>query len=267
MRRGGRHARSSTQRSPSLAHLAFLWSIALAATMQLKDVVDSQHLAQGWAYLALVAPLSLMTLGLWRRTQWLAWPRAEAFHGYSIGWYAPAFPLLAIAWLFGVFLEGSATPLTYVPLLNPLEAGLIAVAALLGAYLSETPPRRPLLKIWPFVGFLFVTMATLRGVHHWHGEAWGFALLDSGFSQAALTVVWSVIGVGSMLLGSRRVQRPLYFGGFTLMIVVLAKLIAVDRHYAGNIPGIVSFFVVGLLLVGVGYFAPSPPKAREGVPS
>ena len=129
---------------------------------------------------------------------------------------------------------------------------------------AETPPRRPLLKLWPYVGFLFVTLATLRGVHHWHGEAWGFAVLNSGFSQAALTVVWSVIGVGSMLLGSRRVQRPLYIGGITLMIVVLLKLIIVDRHYAGNIPGIVSFFVVGLLLVVVGYFAPSPPKTAVG---
>lgn len=257
----------TTQRSPSVAHLAALWSIALAATMQLKDVVDSEQLAQGWAYLALIAPLLLMTLGLWRRVDWLAWPRAEAFRSYSIGWYALAFPMLVVVWLFGVFLEGSSTPLFYLPLLNPLEASLIAIAALLFSYLQETPPRRPLLKVWPYVGFLFVTLATLRGVHHLHGESWGVSVLNSGFSQAALTVVWSVIGVGSMLLGSRRVQRPLYIGGIALMIVVLAKLIIVDRHYAGNIPGIVSFFVVGLLLVVVGYFAPSPPKTAEGASS
>ena len=48
------------------------------------------------------------------------------------------------------------------------------------------------------------------------------------------------------------------------MVVVLLKLVAVDRHYMGNIPGIVSFMAVGLLLVGVGYFAPSPPKMVEG---
>lgn len=260
-------SRDSEQRSPCLAHLAVLWSVAQAATMQLKDFVDALQLAQGWAYLALIAPLLLMTLYLWRRTRWLAWPRAEVFRDYSIGWYALAMPLLAMAWLFGVFLEGSAAPLLYVPLLNPLEAGLIALAAFVFAYVKETPPRRPLLKIWPYVGFLFVTLATLRAVHHWHGEPWSLAVLDSGFSQTALTVVWSLIGVAAWVRGSLQRNRPLWLGGAVLMSVVLLKLVVVDRHYMGNMPGIVSFMAVGLLLVGVGYFAPSPPKTEQGASS
>ena len=256
-------ARSSEQRSLAVAHLALLWSVTLALTMQLKDVVDTLQLAQGWAFVALIAPLMLMTLGLWRRQQWLAWPRAAAFPSYSIGWYAIAFPMLVVVWLFGVFLEGNAAPLPYLPLLNPLEAALVAIAALLLSYLKETPPRRPLLKIWPFAGFLFVTLATLRTVHHWHGEPWSFAVLQSGFSQAALTVVWSLIGVAAWIRGSLQRNGPLWSGGAILMAIVLAKLIVVDRHYMGNIWGIVSFMVVGLLLVGVGYFAPKPPKAAE----
>ena len=39
------------------------------------------------------------------------------------------------------------------------------------------------------------------------------------------------------------------------------KLLLVDRSYMGNVPGIVSFMAVGLLLVGVGYIAPSPPRS------
>jgi uncharacterized membrane protein len=35
----------------------------------------------------------------------------------------------------------------------------------------------------------------------------------------------------------------------------------------GDMPGIVSVMVVGLLLVGVGYIAPSPPRmAKSGEP-
>jgi len=44
------------------------------------------------------------------------------------------------------------------------------------------------------------------------------------------------------------------------MGIVLAKLALVDREHMGNIPGIVSFIAVGLLLTVVGYFAPSPPR-------
>ena len=107
-------------------------------------------------------------------------------------------------------------------------------------------------------------MMTLRAVHFWHGDAWDPRILHSGVSQAALAVVWSLLGVGSMLLGSRRLNRALWMAGMALMLIVCAKLVLVDRQYMGNIPGIVSFLAVGLLLVGVGYFAPSPPRDSEG---
>jgi uncharacterized membrane protein len=103
-------------------------------------------------------------------------------------------------------------------------------------------------------------MATLRAVHHLHGEPWGPSVLDSGFSQSALTLVWSVIGVGAWIIGSRKVNRPLWMGGAVLMGVVLLKLITIDRQYMGDLAGIISFVVVGLLMVGVGYIAPTPPK-------
>ena len=254
-----------SSRSLSFAHLIGLWSLAMAATLQLEDVGDGQQMAEGWQFLLLVAPLALMTLGLWRRPGLLAWPRAEVFDGYRGGWFALALPLLVLAVVLGLFMEGSAAPLVYVPVLNPLELAWLAITALLFAYAGNMEGvTGGLRRLWPFVGFAFVTMATLRGVHHGHGEPWGMGVLQSGFSQASLAVVWSLIGVGGMLLGSRRGNRPLWIGGMVLMLVVCAKLVFVDRQYMGNIPGIVSFIAVGLLLVGVGYFAPSPPKLEAG---
>ena len=100
-------------------------------------------------------------------------------------------------------------------------------------------------------------------MHHVHGEPWGFDVLDSGFAQTALTVVWSLAGVVACVRASRRRHRPLWLGGAVLMGVVLLKLVAVDRRYMGNLEGIISFLAVGLLLVGVGYFAPSPPRREN----
>jgi uncharacterized membrane protein len=103
-------------------------------------------------------------------------------------------------------------------------------------------------------------MVTLRTVHHWHGEPWSPDILNSGMTQACLTIVWSLIGVSGLILGSKRKEVKQWLAGGALMLIVLAKLAIVDRSYMGNIPGIVSCLAVGVLLVAVGYFAPRPPK-------
>ena len=158
----------------------------------------------------------------------------------------------------------SPAPLMYVPIINPLELSLLAAAALFTGYIRhEKPDMEAVLKLWPYIGLVFITMATLRSVHHLHGEPWNAMILNSGFTQASLTIVWSLLGVAGLILGSTRGDRKQWMGGGLLMLIVLGKLVLVDRTYMGNIPGIVSCLAVGLLLVVVGYFAPQPPKQKE----
>jgi uncharacterized membrane protein len=257
-------ARDSKARSLAFAHLAALWTIALALTMHLSQVTDDQGLAQGWEFIAVVTPIALLSLGLWRRPAAFSWPRAEQFADYRMGWFAPALVLMMYAFIVGLFEEGSATPLIYLPLFNPMELAMIGLAALVYGLCGDMGSSlQPLRKLWPLLAFAFVTMATLRAVHHIHGEPWTAGILNSGFSQASLTVVWSLLGVSAWILGSRRRDRQIWMGGAVLMGVVLIKLLFVDRGYMGNMPGIISFMAVGLLLVGVGYIAPSPPKLQE----
>ncbi len=252
-------------RSLSLAHLFGLWTFAIAVSMQSEHVADTLVLAEGWAFVAVVAPLALMTLGLWRRPDIFAWPRGDRFEKYAIGWFVLAVPLLALVCAGSLFIAGDPAPLPFVPVLNPLELATLAIAVMLYAMAGSAGGMfASWQRLWPFAGFAIVSMMTLRAVHFWHGDAWDPRILHSGVSQAALAVVWSLLGVGSMLLGSRRLNRALWMAGMALMLIVCAKLVLVDRQYMGNIPGIVSFLAVGLLLVGVGYFAPSPPRDSEG---
>ncbi len=249
----------------AIAHLAGLWALASALTLQAGSLTrgsgaDVPALADGWRVLATSAPLALMLLFAWRRPGTFAWPRAAHFPDYRWGWLAPAVGLLAIGWTSALFAEGAAAPLPYVPVLNPLELSLLGVALLLYAFAGAEAALRPLRQAAPLVAFAALTMATLRAVHHLNGDPWSPALLGTGVAQASLTVAWSLLGVGAWILGSRRGDRRIWWAGAALMGIVLVKLLLVDRQYMGNMAGIVSFMAVGLLLVGVGYVAPTPAR-------
>ena len=196
--------------------------------------------------------IALMIYGLWRAIRDASSMGRTSSHALRV-------QLIGM----GLFLEGSADPLGYLPLLNPLEVALIGVGALSFGLVGDTQSLKSLRRAWPLLALVFVTMATLRAVSHGRGLPWSPDLLHSGFIQASLSIVWSLAGVGAWILGSRRGSRPIWMGGAVLMAVVLVKLLIVDRSFMGNMPGIVSFMAVGLLLVAVGYIAPSPPRMQD----
>jgi len=72
-------------------------------------------------------------------------------------------------------------------------------------------------------------------------------------------VVWALLGVGLMIRGHRQVQRAVWVAGAGLLGVVVGKLFFLELADHGGLYRIISFIVVGLLLLVVGYFAPVPP--------
>jgi uncharacterized membrane protein len=62
-----------------------------------------------------------------------------------------------------------------------------------------------------------------------------------------------------MLWATRTARRPLWFVGVALMGVVVLKLFIIDLSSIGTVERIVSFIVVGLLMLVIGYFSPLPP--------
>ena len=78
-------ARSQDARSLAVAHLAGLWTIGLALTLQLEHYMSGQEFSQGWEFLGMTAPLALLSLGLWRRAEILSWPCSARFESYRLG--------------------------------------------------------------------------------------------------------------------------------------------------------------------------------------
>ena len=169
---------------------------------------------------------------------------------------------------------GDAAPLPWLPLLNPLEIGqgfaLLAIVGWVRALPEAWHAHAPRVTLSTMLGataFAIATGMVLRSCHHWAGVAWSVdAMVASRLTQAALSVAWSLIGVALMLVGHRRLRRALWIVGAALLGVVVAKLFLVELADRGSLSRIVSFLVVGGLMLAVGYFAPMPPR-RDDAPA
>ena len=257
--------RDGADKAAAGAHLGWLWTWTVALSLALREFVDDAGFGGGWQYAMLALPLLAMHGLALRAPGAIAPPLAQRFaasRAFLLGSQATVLALLFVA---GLLLAGAGTPLPFVPLLNPLEIAQLAMLVAAAVWLRDSDAPAGLAKLRPLAlaaaGFAFVTVATLRAVHHLGGLAWDDRILSASVSQTSLALVWSVLGVVGWVIGSRRGNRSLWLAGALLMAVVLVKLLLVDRQHLGNLFGIASFIAYGLLCTLIGYLAPAPPRA------
>jgi uncharacterized membrane protein len=202
-------------------------------------------------------------------------PVAANRHAYLVTAAVPlAVWVLAWSLFANVASDGDATPLPYVPLVNPLDLALGFVAAAIalwlvrlrgeGVDLASRVPRAILLGVPAALAFVWANALALRTIHHWYGVGWSLhALWASTLVQAALSLLWTAIALAAMVFANRRAARNGWIAGAALLAVVVVKLFVVDLSRAGGIERIVSFIGVGVLLLAIGYLAPVPPRRRE----
>jgi uncharacterized membrane protein len=305
---------ASDMTHPLAAWAALAWPAALAVHALLlkwqekwlgKLALQAVHVAGAWLFITIAADeLRWRFAGLgdatgaWPLLGWMiapvayllllnvkrighAWPVRAQPDAYLLVSAAPvALYLTAWVWIANVVSAGDAAPLPYVPVLNPLE--IAQFAALLGVVLWWWPQRDVMRGTrGPFAVLGFITgLAILTGIvartcHHWAGVDWDAdALWHSTTFQTALSVAWGTVAICTMLSGNRRKNRWVWISGAVLMGVVVLKLFLVELAAHGSLARIVSFIVIGILLLVVGYFAPLPPhspsaetKTPEGSPA
>ncbi|KRG64668.1 membrane protein [Stenotrophomonas humi] len=246
-----------------LAQLAWLLLWPTVLSLLAWHIGDRFKLAEGWVGMLLVLPWLLLAVLSMRRWTLLSQPLGAAFDRYRPALQMAVFGALGLWWLASLASAGSAAPLPWIVLINPLELAEIAVLVLAAMRLWEGRGERipPMQLVGMAVAALvLVTVMTLRAVHHWGGEPWNDTLLGTQLAQTSLTVVWSLLGVVGWVSGSRRGQWGLWLAGAILMGVVLAKLLLIDRGNLGDLLGIGAFIAYGLLCTLVGWLAPAPPR-------
>lgn len=253
------------------AHVLGVWLLVAVLSLELRYglmVLSDSYNAWRWLGWALVPSLYLAAMA--SRRAW-PWPVSVAPTAYRL-WAPMPMAVLMLAWFWtaNVFSDGAADPLPYLPLVNPLELGMLF--ALFGCFrwAEWAMPRLHVpdaVRRWAPQGvvgaslFALFTAMVFRTAHQWGGVPYELdLLLSSMLVQAGLSIVWTLLALALMIVGHLRARREMWLIGAALIAVVVAKLFFVELSNQGGLARIVSFIGVGVLLLVVGYFAPLPPR-------
>jgi hypothetical protein len=256
-------------------HGAWLWLVALIAADESAWVAAQYTPGAAWRSVPWGLVPALAVAAVCRLARGTTWPIGVHRRAYLT---AGAAPLVAwmLAWslVVGVASDGDASPLPYLPLVNPVDLTLAFVAVALLAWMGALRrdgvdvdaqvPRPVSIGVAAAFAFLWINAAALRALHHAFGIEWSpGALWDATIVQATLSLLWTVIALAAMVVANRAAARGGWIAGAVLLAVVVVKLFAVDLSRIGSVERIVSFIGVGLLLLAIGYLAPVPPRKEH----
>jgi uncharacterized membrane protein len=132
------------------------------------------------------------------------------------------------------------------PLFNPFGLAGVAIALLavrLGAASRDADARGAAAVAAGVVAFLLLNLETLRGVDYFAAAA------DPTVKLVAISVLWGLVGLGSVVVGFARGVRPLRYAGLALLGVTLGKILFVDLATVPPVFRILSFLAVGAVLL------------------
>jgi len=258
-------------------HVVALWLAVALACWEAAWWIDRLVAGRGtWPFVAwaLVPALALAVVAKFGER--LGWPFTKHFAFLLVFGGAP---MAAYLWSWviaaNVLSDGNPAPLPYVPVANPLDLAMAAVLVVLVVWYLALRARGLATSVSPThaaaaigtAAFVWANGILLRTLHHWADIPYRLeTMVRSTLVQAAFSVFWTVLALGAMTLATRRGTRTLWFVGAALLGVVVVKLFLIDLSRLGGIERIVSFVVVGVLLLAIGYFSPVPPRRPEGNP-
>ena len=260
----------------NLWHAATMWVYTFVAAWFFSYVVT--YLVPGldnwgdviWGLIPAIAIAKLLIL-----KDHIVWPLQKYNEAY-LGWGLLPVVIFSAMWVIVVcFNEADPTPLPYIPVLNPQDIAQLFSLIIIYEWLNQTRQGKLpginkmdpgiLLKVLAGIAFIWLNSLVAHVVHFYMGVRYAMnPMFESSIFQTSITIVWTVTAFAVMGLGSRLLQRKLWFTGAGLLAVVVIKLFIIDLSDLGTVATIISFMSVGILMLVIGYITPVPPKSLSG---
>lgn len=197
------------------------------------------------------------------------WPFAQYSADYKNLIPAPLLFGLLIWFIYACHYSG-ITDQFYLPILNPLDLAQAAVLVIFAYAIKRgfiglhSAPAELRYGAIGLLGFAWINVVLLRAIHQYTGvEYVSHVMWDSIVVQMALSILWAICALVVMNLSRRWQERKLWMLGAGLLGLVLLKLFTKDLTGTGTLARIVSFMVVGGLMLLIGYLSPIPAKAKS----
>jgi uncharacterized membrane protein len=251
-----------------LLHSVFVVFVTCVLSLDLIWYFQHQLPGVGQGFIALLTVIPLIVMYAARTVKFPAILRYGV--PLQLGIITPLALILAF-WSVMVNFTNTAnpTPIPYLPFINPVDlAHMVFYISVIRAMVLLEPPLKAYRNhVLIFLGgliFIWLSAVLLRSMHHYADIPFNLLSMSRDTKiQTALSILWTVIGMLAMLFASRKMMRPVWIAGAVLIAVVLIKMFFIDLDASGTVERIVSFLVVGGLLVAMGYFSPIPDRRGE----
>ncbi len=251
----------------SMAHtLSLIWLVGLSMveTFHLINVLAFSHKTAGVALFGVLANLWLW--GLYGYRFWPVNKHRDTYQTFGLPFVALGFLLWNIFYNFPA--SGVLPNWPYIPFINPLDIlqmlGLFIIYRLTKT-LVVNQSAIDLIKYAAFsLGFVWLNVVIFRVVHITTEIPYTLDdMMHSSLVQTALSIFWTLTGLSLTIYGSQKRLRQIWMVGGCFIAVVVFKLFLIDLANSSSLERIISFIVVGILLLSLGYYSPLPSSNKE----
>ncbi|MEJ2489361.1 MAG: DUF2339 domain-containing protein [Sulfurovaceae bacterium] len=258
-----------------IIHIAQLWMITLLMTLEVLYQLTSMTKGESFApqiynYIdSALVPIIFSCVFL------IFTLMPARFKKYQEGYRFVGVGGILVVLLFweigGFFINDFLYLPSYLPVINPLDIIQIIGVAVMGLWIYKNEilskgSLRPIAGVFALLVVVLISVIFARSVSYYQGVFYTFdALYANIYFQAGISIIWSILAMSVMFLSKYRKNRLLWISGMTLLILVVLKLFFVELSNSGTLERIISFLVVGALMLLIGYIAPIPPKSEESI--